>query len=72
MAFKEYIIEAMIRDLTVCQHLFEKIPEGAMDKRPREGMRSTRRVVVISLLLAAPALRRTSTPAGQKRKILPG
>jgi hypothetical protein len=45
MAFKEYILEAMIRDLTVCQHLYEKIPAGAMDKRPREGMRSTRELL---------------------------
>ena len=35
----------MIRDLTLCQHLYEKIPEGAMDKRPREGMRSTRELL---------------------------
>ena len=45
MAFKEYILDAMIRDLTLCQHLYEKIPEGAMDKRPREGMRSTRELL---------------------------
>jgi hypothetical protein len=45
MAFKEYIVDAMIKDLTICQHLYEKIPEGAMDKRPREGMRSTRELL---------------------------
>lgn len=45
MAFKEYLSEAMIRDLTVCQHLYEKIPEGSLDKRPREGMRSTRELL---------------------------
>ena len=45
MAFKEYLLEAMIRDLTVCQHLYEKIPEGSMDKRPREGMRSTKELL---------------------------
>ena len=45
MAFKEYILDAMIRDLTLCQHLYEKIPEGAFDKRPKEGMRSTRELL---------------------------
>jgi hypothetical protein len=45
MTFKDYIVEAMIKDLTVCQHLYGKIPEGAMDKRPREGMRSTRELL---------------------------
>ena len=45
MAFKEYLLDAMIRDLTVCQHLYEKIPEGSMDKRPREGMRSTKELL---------------------------
>jgi hypothetical protein len=45
MTFKDYILEAMVKDLTVCQHLYEKIPEGAMDKRPREGMRSTRELL---------------------------
>jgi len=41
MAFKEYILDAIIADLSICQHLYSKIPEGTMDKRPREGMRST-------------------------------
>jgi hypothetical protein len=45
MAFKEYILEAIISDLTICQHLYGKIPEGSMDKRPREGMRSTRELL---------------------------
>src|SRR5579872_7455934 len=45
MTFKDYIIEAMQKDLTVCQHLYEKIPDGTMDKRPREGMRSTRELL---------------------------
>jgi hypothetical protein len=45
MTFKDYIAEAMIRDLTVCQHLYEKIPADAMDKRPRDGMRSTRELL---------------------------
>jgi len=45
MTFKDYIIEAMQKDLTVCQHLYEKIPAGSMDKRPREGMRSTRELL---------------------------
>lgn len=45
MAFKEYILSAMIHDLTVCQHLYEKIPGGALDKRPHEGMRSTRELL---------------------------
>ena len=35
----------MIRDLNVCQHLYEKIPADSMDKRPREGMRSTRELL---------------------------
>jgi hypothetical protein len=45
MTFKDYILEAMLKDLTVCQHLYEKIPAGSMDKRPREGMRSTRELL---------------------------
>ena len=45
MTFKDYILEAMVKDLTVCQHLYEKIPAGSMDKRPREGMRSTRELL---------------------------
>ncbi len=45
MAFKEYILDSMIRDLNVCQHLYEKIPADAMDKRPREDMRSTRELL---------------------------
>jgi len=45
MTFKDYLVEAMVKDLTVCQHLYEKIPDGAMDKRPREGMRSTRELL---------------------------
>ena len=45
MAFKEYILESIIADLAICQHLYEKIPDGSMDKRPREGMRSTRELL---------------------------
>jgi hypothetical protein len=45
MAFKEYILEAMIKDLNVCQHLYEKIPIDAMDKRPGEKMRSTKELL---------------------------
>jgi len=45
MAFKEYIVEAIVSDLGICQHLYEKIPEGSMDKRPREGMRSTKELL---------------------------
>jgi hypothetical protein len=45
MTFKDYILEAMMKDLTVCQHLYEKIPAGSLDKRPREGMRSTRELL---------------------------
>jgi hypothetical protein len=43
--FKDYIRDAMLNDLTVCQHLYGKIPAGSMDKRPREGMRSTRELL---------------------------
>ena len=45
MTFKDTIVDSMIKDLTVCQHLYEKIPSDAMDKRPREGMRSTRELL---------------------------
>jgi len=45
MAFKEYILEAIINDLSLCQHLYDKIPEGSMDKRPREDMRSTKELL---------------------------
>jgi hypothetical protein len=45
MTFKDIIVDSMIKDLTVCQHLYEKIPADSMDKRPREGMRSTKELL---------------------------
>ena len=45
MAIKEYILEGMLKDLTVCQHLYSKLPENSIDKRPAEKMRSTRELL---------------------------
>ncbi len=38
---KELILESIDHEYEVIKHLFEKIPEGQMDFKPRENMRST-------------------------------
>ena len=38
---KEYIQEAMLHDLDLCQHLYTKISNDLWDWKPRENMRST-------------------------------
>lgn len=41
MTHKEQIITAIEKEIKVCQRLFTKLPEGALEFRPQEGMRDT-------------------------------
>lgn len=42
MEFKSAVIDSLAHEVEICKHLYTKIPEGQMDFRLGEGMRSTR------------------------------
>jgi hypothetical protein len=38
--YKQHLLNAIVNDMKICQRLYTKIPQGKMDFRPKEGMRS--------------------------------
>lgn len=45
MKLSEYLIESMVKDITILQHLYTKIPQDSFDFRPRENMRTVRELL---------------------------
>ena len=45
MIGKNEILEFILKECDICQHLYEKIPEGGLDYRPTPEQRSTRELL---------------------------
>lgn len=45
MGFKNHFLNAMVREVRLIKHLYTKIPEGKLDWRPQENMRSIRELL---------------------------
>ncbi len=43
--FKQTLLESLVHEYHVLEHLFGKLPEGLLDWRPQEKMRSTRELL---------------------------
>lgn len=41
MITKTDLCDSICRELTICKHLYTKLPEGSLDYRPTDGQRST-------------------------------
>ncbi len=41
MSHKQQILDAVEKEISICKRLYTKLPEGGLNYRPQEGMRST-------------------------------